>query len=135
MGVFFAWMIGESVIFWRWGKLGAPPTPGVLAMSSGLFAAAAVVSAYQPARTLATVAAFGVDLAVLLQVVGKAPSAVTGWPPPMISDPAAILPNGANAPAAAGSGTSTAPVKLPPAFTPDSNPPPGIARKIWGTIF
>lgn len=114
MGVFFAWMIGESIVFYRWGKLGAPPTPGVLAMSSGLFAAAAVVSAYQPARTLATVAAFGVDLAVLLQVVGKAPSAVTGWPPPMISDPAAILPNG-RTPAAAGSGSSSGPATAPPA--------------------
>src|SRR5580700_11038000 len=71
MGLFFAWMIGESIVFYRWGKLHAPPTPGVLASSSIVFGALAVASLYQPAKTAATVAAFTYDLAILMQVVGK----------------------------------------------------------------
>jgi hypothetical protein len=108
VGLFFAWMIGESVIFYRWYKLGAPPTPGVLAMSSGLFAACAVISAYPPARTAATAFAFAVDLGVLLQVTGKAPVGVTGWPPPLIDDPSVIIPTGPNS-AAAQAAASTDP--------------------------
>ena len=108
MGLFFAWAIGESVIFYRWGKLGAPPTPGVLVQSSALFAALALLSVYQPARTFATVAAFGLDLAVLMQVIGKAPEGVTGWPPPPITDPTAIMPPGASGSAASSAGGGTA---------------------------
>lgn len=89
-----AWAIGEGIIFWRWGKAGAPPTPGVLAMSSGLFLGLAVLAEYRPARPAVTAFAFAVDLAILLQVVGKGPQAVTGWPPPMIDDPTALLPPG-----------------------------------------
>ena len=100
MGLFFAWVIGESVIFYRWGKLGAPPTPGVLAMSSALFGACALIASYPPARTAATAFAFAVDLGVLLQVVGKAPEAATGWPPPLIDDPSVIIPTGPNTAAA-----------------------------------
>lgn len=99
-----AWALGEGIIFWRWGKAGAPPTPGVLAMSSGLFLGLAVIGEYRPARPVVTAFAFAVDLAILLQVVGKAPQAVTGWPPQMINDPTVILP-----PRNTGSSTSAAP--------------------------
>lgn len=108
-GMFFAWALGEGIIVWRWGKAGAPPTPGVLAMSSALFLGLAVVGdAYKPARPVVTAFAFAVDLAILLKVLGKAPSQVTGWPPAMITDPGAILPPGgaksaSAAPPAAGS--------------------------------
>jgi hypothetical protein len=105
-GMFLAWAGGEAIIFYRWGKLGAPPTPGVLAMSSGLFLALAVIGdVYRPARPVVTAFAFAVDLAILMQVLGKAPSGVTGWPPPMINDSTVILP----------SGTATAAASTPPA--------------------
>ena len=91
---FFAWMLGEGIIIYRWVKKGAPPTPGALLLPSGLFLGLAVLAEYQPARALATAFAFSVDLAVLLQVVGKAPQQVTGWPPPQNIPQDAVLPNG-----------------------------------------
>jgi hypothetical protein len=106
MGLFFAWVIGESVVFYRWGKLGAPPTPGVLVQSSALFAGLALVSLYQPARAFATVTAFGLDLAILMQVVGQAPTATTGWPPPAITDPTVIMPPGTAAASSGGASSS-----------------------------
>lgn len=109
MGLFFAWMIGESIVFYRWGKLGAPPTPGVLWQSSAVFAGLAVVSLYEPAKTFATITAFTYDLAILMQVVGKAPTATTGWPPPPITDPTVIMPPGKQqaAPAASPAGAGS----------------------------
>jgi len=124
MGLFFAWAVGESVIFYRWGKLKAPPTPGVLAASSVLFGALAVLSVYQPARTFATVTAFGLDLAILLQVVGKAPTATTGWPPPLITDPSVVLPTGKSA-----AGSAVSPGDGGPAA-----PAPAPAKKPWYDI-
>jgi hypothetical protein len=121
-GLFFAWAAGEGIIFYRWGRLGAPPTPGVLAWSSALFLGLAVIGEYRPARPVVTAFAFAVDLAILLQVVGKAPTGVTGWPPAMITDPGAILPPGASQSAAspaAGSGTGSKPAPRP---VPSSGP-------------
>ena len=106
MSLFFAWAIGEGVIFYRWGKLKAPPTPGVLMQSSAVFAGLALIGLYQPAKTVATVTAFAYDLAILLQVVGKAPTQTTGWPPNPITDPTIIMPNGKPP---AGSATTTTP--------------------------
>jgi len=106
-GLFLAWAAGEAVIFYRWGKLKAPPTPGVLAAASGLFAGLAVIGdTYRPARPVVTAFAWAVDLAILLQVVGKAPTGTTGWPPALIDDPSVILPPGASDKAAA-PGTTT----------------------------
>ena len=93
-----AWAFGEGIVVYRWAKVKAPPTPGALFFSSGLFAALAVVAQYQPARTLATVTAWGLDLAILLQVIGKAPQVKTGWPPPPIGDPTVVLPPGVPVP-------------------------------------
>jgi len=96
-GLVLAWAVGESVLVYRWAKLGAPPTPGVLALSSAIWLGCAAVATYQPARAAATAFAWAVDLAVLMQVIGKTPDAATGWPPPPIDDPTIILPSG-NAP-------------------------------------
>jgi hypothetical protein len=93
-GLFFAWAIGEGIIGYRWAKLKAPPTPGVLLIASGIFLGCAILAEYSPARPLATAFAFTVDLGVLMQVVGKAPTATTGWPPPSINDPSVLLPSG-----------------------------------------
>lgn len=80
----FAWMLGEGIIVYRWVKQKAPPTPGALLIPSVLFLGLAVIAEYQPARATATAFAYALDLAVLLQVVGKAPTQATGWPPPAI---------------------------------------------------
>ena len=97
MGLFmFAWLTGEGIIVWRWVKNGAPPTPGALLLPSGVYLALAILAEYQPARFAAVALAWGFDVAVLLQVVGKEPKQVTGWPPPKL--PAgAFLPGGAQA--------------------------------------
>jgi hypothetical protein len=113
-GFFLAWMAGEAIIFYRWGKLGAPPTPGVLALSSGLFLGLAVIGEYKPARPAVTAFAFAVDLAILMQVLGIAPTGTTGWPPALIDDPSVIMPTGAAAAAPAAGAGSTAPLVANP---------------------
>ncbi len=91
-----AWLLGEGIVTWRWAKGGAPPTPGALAISSGFFALCALLAEYPPARTTATLLAFGIDLAALLQILpGSKIPAEPGWPPPLIDDPTQILPGSA----------------------------------------
>lgn len=90
-----AWLIGEGIVIYRWGKNGAPPTPGALAAASGFFVLLAVLAEYQPARSLATALAFGVDAAALFQILpGGNPQQRTGWPPQHIDDPGVFLPKG-----------------------------------------
>ena len=108
-GFVLAWLTGEGIVIYRWAKLKAPPTPGALVLSSFVFVGLAVIAQAQPARTTATVAAWAFDLAILLQVVGKAPSGKTGWPPPLIGDPSVILPTGKAAAASSSSGSAAAP--------------------------
>lgn len=118
MGLFaFAWIVGEGLIVWRWVKNGAPPTPGALLLPSTIYLGLSVLAQYQPARMTAAALAWGFDVAVLLQVVGKDPKQATGWPPNMIDNPAQLLPGGATtasttanvtqAPAATSSGITT----------------------------
>ena len=104
----FAWAIGEGIIIYRWIKNGAPPAPGALLLPSALFLSLAILAEYEPARTTATAFAYAVDLAVLVQVVGKEPKQATGWPPPKM--PATqIWPGGKSAaPAASTASTSKA---------------------------
>jgi hypothetical protein len=69
-GLILAWAIGEGIIVWRAAaKQHKPPVPGDMLAATGLFALLAVAAEYQPARAAATAFAFGVDLAVLLQVL------------------------------------------------------------------
>jgi hypothetical protein len=85
MGIVIAWLIGESILGYRWVKNGAPPPPGAVAAASVLFLGCGILGTYQPARTAAAVFAFGVDLAVLLNVLpGGNASQVTNWPPDYI---------------------------------------------------
>lgn len=101
-----AWITGEGIVVYRWVKLKAPPPPGALMLSSGIFVGLAFLGQYEPARGVATVTAWALDLAILLQVVGKAPTGKTGWPPPLIDDPTTILPSGASSKAGATKGTA-----------------------------
>jgi hypothetical protein len=93
----FAWAIGEGIVIYRWMKAKAPPTPGALLLPSALFLSLAILAEYQPARTTATAFAYAVDLAVLLQVVGKEPKQKTGWPPPQTIPAGSVLPTGSAA--------------------------------------
>lgn len=107
-GFMFAWLVGEGIIIYRWVKAGAPPTPGALLVPSALYLGLAMLAEYQPARFAATAFAWGVDVAVLMQVVGKDPKPATGWPPPSINDPAVILPGGSTTAAGTASVNTTA---------------------------
>lgn len=116
-GFFLAWAAGQGIIFYRWGKLGAPPTPGVLALATGLFAGLSVVGdVYRPARPVVTAFAWAVDLAILMQVLGTAPAGTTGWPPDPMSDtsvfPGASAAASAAAPAASSSSSSSSSVPV-----------------------
>jgi hypothetical protein len=65
-----AWALGEGIIVWRSAvKDHQPPVPGQLLAATGLFALLALVAEYEPARGAAIALAYGVDLAVLLQVL------------------------------------------------------------------
>lgn len=67
-GITLAWLIGETIIVWRSvAKNHRPPMPGELLGSSGFFALCALLAEYPPARTTATLLAFGIDIAAYLQ--------------------------------------------------------------------
>jgi hypothetical protein len=80
-GITLAWLIGETIIVWRSvARNHRPPMPGELLGSSVFFALLAMLAEYPPARTTATLMAFGVDLAAWLQaplVTSPAPAATT----------------------------------------------------------
>ena len=94
MGLVMAWLAGEGIITYRWIKNGAPPTPGALLAASGFFALCALLHEIPQARMVATLLAVGIDVAALMQVLGKDPQQDTGWPPLMIDNPAVLLPAG-----------------------------------------
>lgn len=68
-GIILAWLIGEGIIVYRSvGREHAPPVPGALLATSGLFILLAVLAEYDPAKFLATAMAFGVDIAAFLNL-------------------------------------------------------------------
>jgi hypothetical protein len=69
-GLILAWAIGEGIIVWRSvAKEHHPPYPGQMLTATAIFALLAVLAEYEPARTAATAMAFGLDIAVLMQVL------------------------------------------------------------------
>ena len=69
-GVILAWGIGMGIIVYRAAlKEHRPPVPGQMLAATGLFALLAVIGDYDPAAGAAALFAFGIDLAVLMQVL------------------------------------------------------------------
>jgi hypothetical protein len=106
-GFALAFMFGEGMIFYRWiRKAQAPPPPGALALASIIFIALAALAEYQPARGAATAFAWGLDLAVLLQLIGKEPDPPAGWPPLCVPQ-GQILPSAGTGVTCTGTAAST----------------------------
>lgn len=73
-----AWFLGEGIIVYRAVVTQKrPPVPGQLLAATALFALCAAAAEYQPARGAATLFAFGVDIAVLMQVLPGGDAGVT----------------------------------------------------------
>ena len=69
-GVILAWGLGMGIIVYRAAvKEHRPPVPGQMLAATGLFALMAALAEYEPAASAATLFAFGVDIAVLMQVL------------------------------------------------------------------
>ena len=104
MGPFtLAWLVGEGIMVYRtYKKYHAPPGPGQLIWSSGLFVLLAFVATSEKARPVATIAAWGFDIAAFMNL----------YPP--LTGPRA--------------GPSAQPRK---SETPGSTPPPGSTPGPW----
>lgn len=84
-GITLAWLIGETIIIWRSvTRQHRPPMPGELLGSAGFFALLALLAEYPPARTTATLMAFGIDIAAYLQapIITPAAARTTAAAPP-----------------------------------------------------
>jgi hypothetical protein len=70
MGPFImAWAIGEGIIVYRGvTKTKAPPIPGALLASSGLFALLAILAEWDRARPVAVALAYGFDIAAFMNL-------------------------------------------------------------------
>ena len=75
-GIVLAWAVGEGIIIYRAvRKTHAPPMPGALLASSGLFVMLALLAEADRARFLAGALAWGFDVAAFMNL---APSILTG---------------------------------------------------------
>jgi hypothetical protein len=69
-GILLAWTVGLGLVTWRGiKKTHKPVSPGQYAAASGLYVLLAMVAEYEPAAAVATLMAWGFDLAVLFQVL------------------------------------------------------------------
>jgi hypothetical protein len=97
-GLILAWLAGLGIIAWRdIAKNHAPPVPGQLLGASGLFALLAVIAEYTPASQAATLAAWGFDIAALMNVL---PQGLGGLPASGNAGAAAPTPKGPHNPPA-----------------------------------
>jgi hypothetical protein len=98
MGPFIAaWLVGEGIIVYRSVKnQKAPPGPGQLLLSSGVFVMLALLAEVRSARSLAVTLAWGFDIAALMNLWGTGgPKTVkqgpntkhpAAWPPAQAPD-------------------------------------------------
>lgn len=95
MGAFvMAWLVGEGIIIYRSVKeQKAPPGPGQLLLSSGVFVLLGLLAESPKARTLAITLAWGFDIAAFMNIAGVGgpkEGKGGGWPPAMASDTVTI---------------------------------------------
>lgn len=112
MGPFaLAWIVAEGLVSYQSVKRDKiVPGPGRLAVISGLYIGLAIVAEYRPARGVVTAFAWAVNLAVLIQTVGKTPAAASGakgWAGIPCAGNTVIFPSGTAASAALASASST----------------------------
>lgn len=94
MGAFvMAWLVGEGIIIYRSVKeQKAPPGPGQLMLSSGVFVLLALLAEAKSARSLAVTLAWGFDIAAFMNLGNIATGKKGGnWPPATI-DNTTIIP-------------------------------------------
>jgi hypothetical protein len=94
-----AWGIGLGIMSWRAVKADKrPPWPGQIMAGSAYFLLLGLLAQYRPARTVATLTAYGVDLAALLQILPGLPKLPTDaggpWPPSLMIPPTMLMPDG-----------------------------------------
>lgn len=116
-----AWLLAEGIIIYRSVKKNsAPPSPGALLFSSGLFVALDLLGSSSKVRPLAVTLAWGFDIAALMNLWGtggpKGPAtADKHWPPPLASD-TEVFP----------SSNKTQQSQAPSSTTPGTTAPPKI---------
>jgi hypothetical protein len=97
-GFVLAWLTGMGIMSWRAvAKEHRPPWPGQLMAGSGYFILLGLLAQYPPARRAATLTAWGVDIAALLQVLPGGPKGTDAggpWPPTLMISSTMIFPDG-----------------------------------------
>ena len=69
-GLALAWAVGEGIVIYRQVRLNhAPPIPGALLATSGLFVLLALLAQAERARFLATALAWGFDIAAFMNLI------------------------------------------------------------------
>lgn len=85
-----AWLVGEGIIIYRSVKeQKAPPGPGQLLLSSGVFVLLGLLAESEAARPLAVTLAWGFDIAAFMNVAGVGSPKGTSnpvWPPAKVGD-------------------------------------------------
>lgn len=96
MGPFLAaWLVGEGIIIYRSVKTQkAPPGPGQLLLSSGVFVMLGILAEAQQARPLAIALAWGFDIGAFMNIGNIANAkpipGTAKWPPPKASNTVTI---------------------------------------------
>lgn len=91
-----AWIVGEGIVIYRTAKANkAPPGPGQLIYSSGVFVMLALLAESNRARSLAVTLAWGFDIAAFIALFQNPPKASTKntWPPGLAPN-TLLLPDG-----------------------------------------
>jgi hypothetical protein len=77
-GVILAWAGGMGIMIYRAAvKDHKPPVPGQMLAATGLFVGLAALAEYEPAASAAALFGFGVDIAILMQVLPGTTSKTT----------------------------------------------------------
>lgn len=107
MGPFvLAWLVAEGIVIYRSVKVQkAPPGPGQLLFSSGLFVMLALLAEAPKARPLATTLAWGFVIAAYMHLFDKASGTQSKggtWPPGLASGDT-VIPSGTSGSSPSGS--------------------------------